>query len=222
MSWALKTGDRIRVYVNGVQDGPTTAQGPPGSTAGMNLQIGRGGSSLQRWFNGIIDEVRISDRALTPEEIAANYSLGRRKVLLEGGREPRQLQHDLRDESVHRRRTARSSADQPGGSGGDRRQHACLHVERHGGSGRDLHASVRAGCRVYERGADDQRSRCGYLHRPCPDALADNTYYWHVQAIDQWSNPSGYQAVPFSFSVDAAAPRRRPASPSDQGTRSAR
>jgi hypothetical protein len=41
---------------------------------------------------------------------------------------------------------------------------------------------------------------------PDPDALADNTYFWHVQAIDQWSNPSGYQAAPFSFTVNAVPP----------------
>jgi hypothetical protein len=41
---------------------------------------------------------------------------------------------------------------------------------------------------------------------PDPDALADDTYYWHVQAIDQWSNASGYQDPPFSFSVNAVAP----------------
>jgi hypothetical protein len=41
---------------------------------------------------------------------------------------------------------------------------------------------------------------------PDPEALADNTYYWHVQAIDQSNNASGYQAVPFSFTINTAAP----------------
>jgi hypothetical protein len=37
-------------------------------------------------------------------------------------------------------------------------------------------------------------------------ALADDTYYWHVQATDQAGNPSGYQATPYSFTVDTQAP----------------
>jgi hypothetical protein len=69
-------GSTIRVYVNGVQEGTPTAQGAPTNPSLVPLRIGRGCGSLLRWFNGIIDEVRISNRALSPEEIAANFATG--------------------------------------------------------------------------------------------------------------------------------------------------
>jgi hypothetical protein len=41
---------------------------------------------------------------------------------------------------------------------------------------------------------------------PGLESLSDDTYYWHVEAFDAASNGSGYQTVPFSFTVDAGAP----------------
>jgi hypothetical protein len=37
-------------------------------------------------------------------------------------------------------------------------------------------------------------------------SLADNTYYWRVQAKDSGGDSSGYQVTPFSFTVDTQAP----------------
>jgi hypothetical protein len=72
----VANGTDIRVYVNGVQQGTTPAQGPPANQTGVNLRIGRQCGTGLRWFNGTIDEVRITNRALTPEEIAANFATG--------------------------------------------------------------------------------------------------------------------------------------------------
>jgi hypothetical protein len=41
---------------------------------------------------------------------------------------------------------------------------------------------------------------------PAPAALADGIWYWRVQAYSQGGVPSGYQATPFSFTVDTQAP----------------
>ena len=41
---------------------------------------------------------------------------------------------------------------------------------------------------------------------PDPDALADDTYYWHVQAFDAGNNSRGYQATPFSFQLMSPTP----------------
>jgi len=202
----VETGDLIKVYVNGVQDGPAVAQGPPGSTAGMNLQIGRGGSSLQRWFNGIIDEVRISDRALTPEEIAANYSLGDGryywKVVASDGSnsttsETRSFTIGVPpvpalisppDLTVITDNTPAFTWSATAGTGGT----YTLQYALDAGFTSGVQTISGIGTNAYTV--------------PDPDALADNTYYWHVQALDEWGNPSGYQATPFSFTVNALAP----------------
>jgi hypothetical protein len=66
-------GSYIRIYVNGVLDKAEPISGPiPRST--INLAIGA--HCLQAWpfyFNGIIDEFAIYNRAKTPEEIKADY-----------------------------------------------------------------------------------------------------------------------------------------------------
>jgi uncharacterized protein (DUF362 family) len=202
----VETGDSIRVYVNGVQDGRATAQGPPGSTAGVNLQIGRGGSLLQRWFNGIIDEVRISDRALTPEEIAANYSLGDGryywKVVASHGSysttsatraftigvPPVPALISPPDLEVIVDNTPTFTWSATAGVGGT----YTLQLALDAGFTSVVKTVTGIGGATYTV--------------PDPEALADNAYYWHVQAIDQWNNASGYQAVPFSFTVNAVAP----------------
>ncbi|MBN1385212.1 MAG: LamG domain-containing protein, partial [Elusimicrobia bacterium] len=76
-------GDYVRTYINGHEVG--TAQYQPGATDkdAMDLRIGRG--SYPGWFDGIIDEVRILDRALTSEEVEASYTLGSIKYSTDGG-----------------------------------------------------------------------------------------------------------------------------------------
>jgi len=66
-------GDTIKVYVNGVLVGDSAASGTP-LTDGNVLHFGDNTAGAAEW-RGVIDEVRISNRALTATEIAANYTL---------------------------------------------------------------------------------------------------------------------------------------------------
>ena len=65
-------GNLVKIYVNGVLQQTGTRGGSiPGSSAPLKI----GSSSLDaRWFNGIIDEVNLWDRALTQEEVTQVYS----------------------------------------------------------------------------------------------------------------------------------------------------
>jgi hypothetical protein len=67
-------GTRIKIYVNGVLEGDSTASGTP-QTDNNVLHIGDNTTGGARW-RGLIDEVRISRRALSASEIAARYALG--------------------------------------------------------------------------------------------------------------------------------------------------
>ena len=64
-------GTNLTIYVNGELDKSEIRAYTPQSTAGWNLYIGR----LQNYykFNGLIDEVRIYNRALHPLRIQHNY-----------------------------------------------------------------------------------------------------------------------------------------------------
>ncbi|MBA7562049.1 hypothetical protein ES708_03698 [subsurface metagenome] len=73
-------GATLKSYINGVLDRSVAYSGDIDSDSGINLFIGRwhAGSYC---FNGIEDEVRISDIARTPEEILANWNNGCGKKL---------------------------------------------------------------------------------------------------------------------------------------------
>jgi hypothetical protein len=65
-------GSLIKLYINGVLEKTGTRTGTiPSST--IPVKIGSS-SSNARWFNGIIDEVNLWDRALTQEEVTEVYS----------------------------------------------------------------------------------------------------------------------------------------------------
>ncbi|VVB89275.1 Concanavalin A-like lectin/glucanases superfamily protein [uncultured archaeon] len=61
-----------QLYVNGVPIGPLTGSGKLASNT-QPLRIGGGSAD---YFNGTIDEVRIHNRALSPDEIKASYDAG--------------------------------------------------------------------------------------------------------------------------------------------------
>jgi len=60
--------DTILLYVNGALK-KTQTQDPPATVTANNLEIGTYYTKASRWFNGIIDEVRIYNRALSADEI---------------------------------------------------------------------------------------------------------------------------------------------------------
>ena len=71
---AMRQGSTISVWVDGYLDKSETAATGQVNGAGAPLKIGKaylGGKYL--YFNGIIDEVVIYSKALTPEEIKAQY-----------------------------------------------------------------------------------------------------------------------------------------------------
>jgi hypothetical protein len=66
------TAGRGYLYVDGVQVCNFTATGPIGSTA-ATLNIGQHKIGASRWFPGLIDDVRVYNRALAAGEIAGMY-----------------------------------------------------------------------------------------------------------------------------------------------------
>ena len=66
-------GNTISAYIDGVQVGSTARTGDIDNTT-ATLQIGHSENTGDTAFNGKIDEVRISNKARTPEEIAADAS----------------------------------------------------------------------------------------------------------------------------------------------------
>src|SRR4030042_1749264 len=65
-------GTTAKYYVNGIYSSSDTAG--LGSTNASDLRIGYDGTN---YFQGLIDSLRIYNRALSASEIAAHYSLGR-------------------------------------------------------------------------------------------------------------------------------------------------
>jgi hypothetical protein len=66
-------GTTLRAYENGVQVGANSTPEGPITPGNGPLSIG-GNSIWGEWFRGIIDEVRVYDRALTPAEIQADMT----------------------------------------------------------------------------------------------------------------------------------------------------
>lgn len=68
--------DQLKFYLNGNNVRTVNSYLPNGGTNSNNLLIGRGHDLAMPTFNGTIDEVRLFNRALTPEEIKASYNAG--------------------------------------------------------------------------------------------------------------------------------------------------
>lgn len=69
-------GTTVRAYNNGSLIGSQSLSAPP-ATWGSNLAIGRRDMSNGQYFNGLIDDVRIYNRALSAAQIAAMYAGGK-------------------------------------------------------------------------------------------------------------------------------------------------
>ncbi len=65
----------LSIYVNGVSESGSDLGATPTINTATGLQIGQRGDNL-RWFNGLIDEVRIYNRALGAGEISNLYNSG--------------------------------------------------------------------------------------------------------------------------------------------------
>lgn len=67
----------LKGYVNAVLDGSAAANGNIGSTNGLTLAIGNDFFTAGRFFNGVIDDVHLYNRALTANEVNQLYREGR-------------------------------------------------------------------------------------------------------------------------------------------------
>lgn len=65
-------GSNVRLYIDGVLQGTTAFTAPVNNTRPVNIGYSWGGGSPQRYFNGVVDEVAIYQRALTETEIRAS------------------------------------------------------------------------------------------------------------------------------------------------------
>jgi len=68
-------GTYAKIYINGTLEGTSTAGSGNVGAANSNINIGQGVSST-RQFNGLIDDVRIYNYALTQEQIKQLYNGG--------------------------------------------------------------------------------------------------------------------------------------------------
>ena len=72
----LYDGTTLRLYIDGSQVASASASGNITYGAG-GIAIGRDGDYSGSYFNGVIDDVRIYNRALSADEIRLLYNLGR-------------------------------------------------------------------------------------------------------------------------------------------------
>lgn len=68
-------GNDVRLYVNGVQAGTSAGTGAIATNA-LSWTIGRDANASSNYFNGVIDEVKVLNRALSVNEVDAEYDAG--------------------------------------------------------------------------------------------------------------------------------------------------
>ena len=80
---AVYTGNQVQLYVNGVLAGNRGTGNAVMNNASQPLHIG-GNSILGEWFSGLIDEVRVYNRALSQTEIQASVPVSSGLVMGNG------------------------------------------------------------------------------------------------------------------------------------------
>src|ERR1035441_7348190 len=71
------TGTQIQIYLDGILNGSVAQSSPPVNNS-RDVEIGSsyGGGARKRYFNGLIDELRYYNRALSSNEVATIYQAG--------------------------------------------------------------------------------------------------------------------------------------------------
>jgi len=69
-------GHSLKTYVNGVLDRQIAVTGTMDSTA-YSLNLGKTADGIANYMNGLIDDARVYNRALSAAEIAALYNGGK-------------------------------------------------------------------------------------------------------------------------------------------------
>jgi len=90
---AVKDGMDVKVYIDGVEDSQEAIENGTVTTitTTANTKIGLDTASADHYFNGLIDEVRIWNGALTYTEIAYSYSLGDVGIDIKPGSDPNSI-----------------------------------------------------------------------------------------------------------------------------------
>jgi hypothetical protein len=88
-SWTNIVGTRdgtgIKLYVNGMLVATATDQAPGSNTNGLYLGFSAGGVSTYGYWPGVIDNVRIYDKAVPVSLIKEQYYAGLNSIYLKGG-----------------------------------------------------------------------------------------------------------------------------------------
>jgi hypothetical protein len=82
----VRNGDDGYIYVDSIQEGYSSGIAAKNFTTTKTIRIGNADGSVNRYFNGSIADVRIYDRALSPEEVTALYEQYRPKVKIVAGK----------------------------------------------------------------------------------------------------------------------------------------
>jgi uncharacterized protein (DUF362 family) len=214
----------LTFYLNG----QTQTMAGPASLTVNNQPVQIGGRSVggtSELFNGTIDELRITNRALTPSEIAAS----RLAPLSEGRYYWTVKASDGKNTDTHvvsffdiviRPEIPALGAPADLALINDATPTFTWSATAGPNGTYTLQYALDAGFMNVVKTISNIATNAYTV--PDPDALADNTYYWRVEAVDQWNNASGYQTAPFSFSVNAVAPpppANFTAEPGDNGCR---
>ena len=80
---ALRDGSNARFYLNGVEDTSKAYSFTP-TDKGHTLKLGDLNAIAANYFNGIFDEVRIYNRALSAEEVRGNMYTSKRYKYMRG------------------------------------------------------------------------------------------------------------------------------------------
>ena len=161
-------GSVLRLYVNGTLASSTAVTGAMAASTGV-LRLG-GNSVWGEWFAGLIDEVRVYDRALTAVEVQQDM--------------PTAVGGPRRRRTPRRRRRRRGCRRRPRRVGGALL--GCLQRQC-GGFRYNVHRSQTAGFTPAVANRIAQPTGTSYTD----SGLAAGTYYYRVTAEDAAGNISG-------------------------------
>jgi hypothetical protein len=203
------TEGRLRFYLNGVVRDTSITGATFGAVHAYPLYVAVA-NVVGECFDGLLDEIRITSRVLSAAEIAAHFQLAegdhywsvqaadsrgnatmsvpRHFTVVSGTGPAVPVLHQPTNLALVATNTPTFAWSATAGTGG-------TYTLQYSTS-----SNFSSGTVTVAGLADTSHAV------PAPAALADGAWYWHVQAYSQGGVPSGYQATPFSFTVDTQAP----------------
>jgi len=183
MTWT--SGDIIRLYIDGVEDTPSgnSGAGAPAPQSGvMKFVVGQGAKDAGGGWDGLIDDVRVYDTALTAEEIQA---------AMVGQGFPFALGPNPEDGAIHE-----ATWVSMGWSAGD---FAVSHDVYLSDSLDDVENGTGDAFRGNQIATD---YIIGFPGFPFPDGLVPGTtYYWRIDEVNEADPNSPWRGDIWSFSV---------------------